>query len=134
MKADALQVVGQILEEYVRIKLKYDYDTEQELLASLPALQELIDRLPPGLNLRRASAQEWQEALIRYLAERITAGWDRCGAPSAARQPDGQFAASFERPGPEFTTSAESKREAYQAARREWIARILQRSEPSAGR
>ena len=76
MKADALQVVGQILEEYVRIKLKYDYDTEQELLASLPALQELIDRLPPGLNLRRASAQEWQEALIRYLAERITAGWD----------------------------------------------------------
>ncbi|MGC8905683.1 hypothetical protein [Thermus sp.] len=70
--------------------------------------------------------EEWAEALLDLIAERIAEGWDRYGAPSAARDPEGEgFVASFEGPGEPFAVRAGSKREAYREARKAWVKRLL---------
>ncbi len=66
------------------------------------------------------------EALAGLLAERIAEGWDRHGAPSAARTPEGRWIGSFEGPGGPYSVEASSKREAYKLARREWARRLLE--------
>jgi hypothetical protein len=72
------------------------------------------------------SPEEWEEALLDLIAERIAEGWDRHGAPSAARDPEGEgFVASFEGPGEPFAVRAGSKREAYREARKAWVKRLL---------
>jgi hypothetical protein len=82
-----------------------------------------------GLYGRPAHAttpEEWEEALLDAIAQRITDKWDRHGAPSAARDPQGEgYIASFEGPGDPVTVKAESKREAYKMARKLWIKRLL---------
>jgi hypothetical protein len=82
-----------------------------------------------GLYGRPAHAttpEEWEEALLDAIAQRITDKWDRYGAPSAARDPQGEgYIASFEGPGDPVTVKAESKREAYKMARKLWIKRLL---------
>jgi hypothetical protein len=61
------------------------------------------------------------------LAGRLARGWDRYGAPSAARTPEGEgYIASFEGPGDPVTVKAETKREAYRTARRLWVKRFLE--------
>jgi hypothetical protein len=60
------------------------------------------------------------------LARRLAEGWDRYGAPSAARTPEGGWVGSFEEPGGSYSVAARSKREAYLLARREWVRRILE--------
>jgi len=65
------------------------------------------------------------EDLLEPLVERLVAGWDRWGAPTTARNQDGKWLGSFEGPGEPFTVEAETRREAYQRARREWFRRIL---------
>lgn len=75
-----------------------------------------VHELPP---------EDWEEALLELIAERIVEGWDRHGAPSAARDPEGGFIASFEGPGEAVIVQAETKREAYRLARRLWIKRLL---------
>ncbi|MCH1927126.1 hypothetical protein L6232_20125, partial [Shewanella sp. C31] len=71
------------------------------------------------------SPKEWEEGLLDLIAEAITEGWDRYGAPSAARDPEGEgFIASFEGPGGPFTVRGGTKREAYREARRAWVRRL----------
>jgi len=81
-----------------------------------------------GLYSRPAhetTPEEWEEALLDAIAQRITDKWDRYGAPSAARTPEGKWIGSFEGPGEAYAVEASSKREAYRLARREWIKRLL---------
>lgn len=70
--------------------------------------------------------EAWEEGLLALIAETIAEGWDRYGAPSAARDPEGEgYIASAEGPGGPILVRAPTKREAYQEARREWIRRLL---------
>lgn len=79
-----------------------------------------------GRHALDLSPEVWEEGLLELIAETIAEGWDRYGAPSAARDPEGEgFIASFEGPGEPFTVRAESKREAYREARRAWVRRLL---------
>lgn len=72
------------------------------------------------------SPKEWEEGLLDLIAEAIAEGWDRYGAPSAARDPEGEgYVASAEGPGGPILVRAPTKREAYREARREWIRRLL---------
>lgn len=80
--------------------------------------------LPLVENPLEASPEEWEMALQTAIANRIVEGWDRYGAPTAART-EGGFVASFEGPGGPYTVQAESKREAYRLARREWVRRMV---------
>ena len=76
---------------------------------------------------RELPPEAWEEGLLELLAERIAEGWDRHGAPSAARDPEGEgFVASFEGPGEAVIVRAEKKREAYREARRLWVKRLLE--------
>jgi hypothetical protein len=78
-----------------------------------------------GRPAHATTAEEWEAALLDAIAHRITEGWDRHGAPSAARTPEGRWVGSFEGPGEAYAVEASSKREAYRLARREWIKRLL---------
>jgi hypothetical protein len=78
-----------------------------------------------GRPAHDTTAEEWKEALVDAIAQRITDKWDRYGAPSAARTPEGGWVGSFEGPGEAYAVEASSKREAYRLARREWIKRLL---------
>jgi len=79
-----------------------------------------------GRPVHETTAEEWEEALLDAIAHRITEKWDRYGAPSAARDPQGEgYIASFEGPGEAVTVKAATKREAYRTARKVWIKRLL---------
>jgi hypothetical protein len=70
--------------------------------------------------------EAWEEGLLGLIAERIAEGWDRYGAPSAARDPEGEgYIASAEGPGEPITVLAGTKREAYREARKAWVRRLL---------
>ncbi|WP_027878182.1 hypothetical protein [Meiothermus cerbereus] len=75
--------------------------------------------------LQELPPEAWEEGLLEYVAEIIAEGWDEYGAPSAARSPEGHYLASAETPEGPLTVTAESKREAYRKARREWARRLL---------
>ena len=81
------------------------------------ALKEALDSPRPAEALAALVAD--------HLAERVAEGWDRWGAPSAARTPEGRWVGSFEGPGGAYAVEAGSKREAYRLARREWLRRLL---------
>jgi hypothetical protein len=82
-----------------------------------------------GRPVHATTPEEWEEAFLDAIAHRITEKWDRYGAPSAARAPQGEgYIASFEGPGDPVTVKAETKRKAYQEARRLWIKRLLDES------
>lgn len=81
------------------------------------ALREALDAPRPGEALAALVATA--------VAERIAEGWDRWGAPSAARTPEGRWVGSFEGPGGAYAVEADTKREAYRLARREWLRRLL---------
>jgi len=74
---------------------------------------------------RELPPEAWEEGLLELLAERIVEGWDRHGAPSAARTPEGRWVGSFEGPRGAYAVEASTKREAYRLARREWLRRLL---------
>jgi len=74
---------------------------------------------------RTLEPEELRERLALALAGRVAEGWDRYGAPSAARTPEGGWVGSFEEPGGAYSVAAASKREAYRLARREWVRRLL---------
>jgi len=79
-----------------------------------------------GRPAHETTAEAWEEALLDAIAQRITEKWDRYGAPSAARDPQGQgYIASFDGPGDPVTVKAATKREAYREARKLWIKRLL---------
>lgn len=79
-----------------------------------------------GRHALDLSPEVWEEGLLELIAETIAEGWDRYGAPSAARDPEGEgFIASFEGPWEPFTVRAQSKREAYREARKAWVRRLL---------
>ncbi len=70
---------------------------------------------------------EWRRRITTAIASAIAEGWDRYGAPSAARDPEGEgYIASAEGPGEPITVRAGTKREAYREARREWVRRLLE--------
>ncbi len=76
--------------------------------------------------VHETTAEEWEEAFLDAIAQRIAEKWDRYGAPSAARDPQGEgYIASFEGPGDPMTVKAETKREAYRTARTLWVKRLL---------
>jgi len=72
----------------------------------------------------------WEKALwavlVEIAAERIVDGWDRYGAPSAARDPEGEGYIASAEVGPEtILARGRTKREAYREARRAWVRRLL---------
>ena len=83
--------------------------------------------LPPYLTYVRKECRLRPDQLdaLTALARRLAEGWDRYGAPSAARTPEGGWVGSFEEPGGAYSVAARSKREAYLLARREWVRRLL---------
>lgn len=97
-----------------------DPDEDPDLGPFCTYLRQKYGRHPLAL-----SPKEWEEGLLDLIAEAIAEGWDRYGAPSAARDPEGGFVASAEGPGEPIVVRASTKREAYQEARREWIRRLL---------
>ena len=100
---------------------------ESELWPLVQALAKAANVDPQELPLLPLNV--WEKALwavlVEIAAERIVDGWDRYGAPSAARDPEGWFIASAEGPGGPILVRAPTKREAYREARREWIRRLL---------
>ncbi len=82
-------------------------------------------RLETGRNARDLPPEVWENRVIDEIVNAIVEGWDRHGAPSVARDRDGGYIGSAEGPGGGFIVHAESRRRAYEEARREWLRRIL---------
>lgn len=80
-----------------------------------------------GRHALDLSPEVWEEGLLELIAETIAEGWDRYGAPSAARNPEGWYIASAQ-VGPEMIHAwGKTKREAYREARKAWAYHILNR-------
>jgi hypothetical protein len=47
---------------------------------------------------RELPPEAWEEGLLELIAERIAEGWDRHGAPSAARDPGGEMGGQLRGP------------------------------------
>jgi hypothetical protein len=82
-------------------------------------------RLQEGHDARDLPPETWENYVIDEIVTAIVEGWDRHGAPSVAKGPQGGYIGSAEGPGNGFIVHAESKRQAYEAARKEWLRRIL---------
>jgi hypothetical protein len=82
-------------------------------------------RLQEGQDARDLPPETWENYVIDEIITAIVEGWDRHGAPSVAKSPSGGYIGSAEGPEGGFIVHAESKRQAYEAARREWLKRIL---------
>ncbi len=82
-------------------------------------------RLDNGRNARDLPPEIWENHFINEIVNAIVEGWDHYGAPSVAKSPSGGYIGSAEGPGGGFIVHAESKRQAYEAARKEWLRRIL---------
>jgi hypothetical protein len=82
-------------------------------------------RLQEGHNARDLPPEIWENHFINEIVNAIVEGWDSYGAPSVAKSPTGGYIGSAEGPGGGFIVHAESKRRAYEHARREWLRRIL---------
>ena len=62
---------------------------------------------------------------MEEIVEKIVAGWDRNGAPTVAKLPEGPFYGHFVGPGGEGVVEATTKREAYREARKLWLRSLL---------
>ncbi len=82
-------------------------------------------RLDNGRDARDLPPEIWENRVIDEIVTAIVEGWDRHGAPSVAKDPSGGYIGSAEGPDGGFIVHAESKRRAYEAARKEWLRRIL---------
>jgi hypothetical protein len=82
-------------------------------------------RLQEGRDARDLPPETWENHFINEIVTAIVEGWDHYGAPSVAKSPTGGYIGSAEGPGGGFIVHAESKRRAYEEARREWLRRIL---------
>jgi hypothetical protein len=82
-------------------------------------------RLETGRDARDLPPETWETRFLDEIVNAIVAGWDRYGAPSVAKSPAGGYIGSAEGPEGGFIVHAESKRKAYEEARREWLRRIL---------
>jgi hypothetical protein len=82
-------------------------------------------RLDNGRDARDLPPEIWENHFINEIVNAIVEGWDSYGAPSAAKSPSGGYIGSAEGPGGGFIVHAESKRRAYEMARRGWLRRIL---------
>ena len=79
-----------------------------------------------GRHALDLSPEVWEEGLLEFIAETIAEGWDRYGAPSAARDPEGEGYIASAEVGPETVLArGQTKREAYREARRAWVRRLL---------
>ena len=107
-----------------------DPDEDPDLGPFCTFLRQRYGRHPLAL-----SPKEWEEGLLDLIAEAIAEGWDRYGAPSAARDPDGEGYIASAEVGPETILAwGQTKREAYREARRAWVKRLLGGERPlSAG-
>jgi hypothetical protein len=84
-------------------------------------------RIETGQDARDLPPETWENRVIDEIVNAIVEGWDRHGAPSVAKAPapEGGYIGSAEGPDGGFIVHAESKRRAYELARREWLRRIL---------
>ena len=82
-------------------------------------------RLDNGRDARDLPPETWETRFLDEIVNAIVEGWDRHGAPSVAKAPEGGYIGSTEGPDGGFIVHAESKRRAYEMARREWLRRIL---------
>ena len=82
-------------------------------------------RLETGRDARDLPPKTWETRFLDEIVTAIVEGWDRHGAPSVAKDPSGGYIGSAEGPDGGFIVHAESKRRAYEEARREWLRRIL---------
>jgi len=82
-------------------------------------------RLETGQDARDLPPETWETRFLDEIITAIVEGWDHHGAPSVAKSPTGGYIGSAEGPEGGFIVHAESKRRAYEAARREWLRRIL---------
>jgi hypothetical protein len=76
-------------------------------------------------DARDLPPETWENYVIDEIVNAIVAGWDHYGAPNVAKAPEGGYIGSAEGPDGGFIVHAESKRRAYELARREWLRRIL---------
>jgi len=84
-------------------------------------------RLQEGRDPRDLPPEIWEAYVADAIINAIVDAWDRHGAPSVAKAPapEGGYIGSAEGPEGGFVIHAESKRKAYEQARREWLKRIL---------
>ena len=82
-------------------------------------------RLDNGRDARDLPPEIWENRVLDEIVTAIVAGWDHYGAPSVAKSPSGGYIGSAEGPEGGFIVHTESKRRAYELARREWLRRIL---------
>ncbi|BDG22795.1 hypothetical protein [Thermus thermophilus] len=73
-----------------------DPDEDPDLGPFCTYLRQRYGRHPLAL-----SPKEWEEGLLDLIAEAIAEGWDRYGAPSAARDPEGEGYIASAEVGPE---------------------------------
>lgn len=97
-----------------------DPETDDDLAAFCIQL-----RLENGRDARDLPPETWEKRVLDEIINAIVEGWDRYGAPSVAKAPSGGYIGSAEGPEGGFIVHAESKRRAYEHARREWLKRIL---------
>ena len=101
---------------------------DQDLDPIVEAIAQATGTTPE--EARKASSRTWEEALwallLEAIADRLVDGWDRHGAPSAARDPEGWYIASAEVGREAIVVRAHTKRQAYQEARKEWVKRLLE--------
>ena len=103
------------------LSLPFDPEEDPDLGPFCTYLRQRYGRDPQDLL-----PEVWEEGLLELIAETIAEGWDRYGAPSAARDPEGEgYIASAEGPGEPIAVRAPTKREAYREARQEWVKRLL---------
>jgi len=82
-------------------------------------------RIETGQNAWDLPPETWESRVVDEIVNAIVEGWDHYGAPSVAKSPAGGYIGSAEGPDGGFIVHAESKRAAYQQARKEWLRRIL---------
>jgi hypothetical protein len=83
----------------------------------------LIER---GIEPEYLPLETWERAVAEIIAEAIVDEWERHGAPSVAKNPEGGYIASAEGPEGGFIVYGETREEAEREARKAWVMRILE--------
>jgi hypothetical protein len=93
-----------------------------------PDLAYLRDYLliEQGMDPEDLPLEIWETAVAEIIAEAIVDEWERHGAPSVAKNPEGGYIGSAEGPEGGFIVYGETREEAERGARKAWVMRILE--------
>jgi hypothetical protein len=79
-----------------------------------------------GIEPEYLPLEVWEKAVAEIIAEAIVDEWERQGAPSVAKNPEGGYIGSAEGPEGGFIVYGETREEAEREARKAWVMRILE--------